>query len=167
MRLRPARVSHIAILAIVVGIAATSCRTSRGEEIPARLVVDQPVAPIVHDPLPGSAVIVADRAELDRQWKRFGLGGTPPGIDFEKEVVMLVGFGESGSCPYEYEGVRIERDIPALALALDHPGGGCTSDYNPRTIGVALRREDLPTGVVRVYTPDGGRIPVRIEERPV
>jgi hypothetical protein len=98
------------------------------------------------------ASIAPDRTELARQWSRYRLSGKPPAMAFDREVALFVGFGESGSCPLEYEGVYIDvsRRLVSVEFGGSGSGDACTSDYNARTIVLAIERDRLPDGVFQV-----------------
>jgi hypothetical protein len=92
---------------------------------------------------------------------RFQLRGDPPEIDFDNSLVLLVGFGESGSCPYEYGGVEIDvADKVVSIIDGGDPDRACTDDYNPRMLGLRLDRRMLPEGIFRVKPPTGAAVSV-------
>ncbi len=113
-----------------------------------RVLADEPTQPVENSY--EYASIAPDRTELDRQWSRYGLSGKPAAMDFAREVALFVGFGESGSCPLEHEGVDIDISDRFVSVQFGGGSGECTSDYNPRTIVLAIERDRLPDGVFQV-----------------
>ena len=76
-------------------------------------------------------------------WDRFGLSAEPPVVDFDQDVLLFLGFGESGSCPARLGGISIRQ--AQVEVHLDEGGrGGCTADYQPRTFVVQIARASLP-----------------------
>jgi hypothetical protein len=160
-------------LAVVLTLLPASCGSrprkidppsDTTRRIEASVVVDQPTIP--DEEAYEFAAVAPNGSELARQWRRFRLAGKPPDVDLESHVVLLVGFGESGSCPYEHSGVLVER--AAGLVSLIEAGSverACTDDYNPRTIGFAIDRRDLPDGIFRVIPPNGA--PVSVAAAPV
>lgn len=158
-----------ALLATVLTLFAAACTKAAEPEVPGEssrhrlpergvvspeVLIDQPHIP--SDDAFEFAAIAPDPDELTRQWERFRLEGAPPTIDFLNNVMLFVGFGESGSCPYRYDGLLWEPDKRRLTFinGFDYPAD-CTSDYNARTLGVAVNRNNLPTGVFGVRPPNG------------
>lgn len=97
------------------------------------------------------AGIAVDDASLAAQWSRFGLDGAPPPLDLERHVALFAGFGESSSCPFVYGALTI--DAPATTARLLPAAAGprdCSSDYNGRTLVIAVDRGQLPAGLLRL-----------------
>jgi hypothetical protein len=134
------------------------------EPADAQVVVDEPTLPA--EEAYEFTALAPNASELARQWRRFRLSGHPVEVDFDTHVVLLVGFGESGSCPYRYGGVEIDRAAGLVALMDRNQGARvCTQDYNARTIGLTIDRSLLPDGVFQVEPPNGGL--VSVAARPV
>lgn len=128
-----------------VGQSATACVLGSPELHDPQVVGDGPTIP--EEEAYTFAAIATDEASLAAEWARFGLAGAVPRVDLERQVALFAGFGESGSCPFVYGGVEIDiAGGRAGLMAADAPPRDCTSDYNPRTLVVAVDRELLPAG---------------------
>ena len=103
--------------------------------------------------LPG---ILADLATLSAMWRRLGIPGEPTGVDFEKQVVLSLVIGHSGSCPRTrlddvvVDGTRVYAMIPTITDEM-----GCTSDWVPRTYLVAVDRDRLPAPPFQLTAEEG------------
>jgi hypothetical protein len=94
------------------------------------------------------ADIATDPDGAAEGWQRFGLGGEPHRVDFDESLLLFVGFGESGSCPEELDGLDSDPDRVRVGFGLegvDEDGEvGCTDDYNPRTFVLKVGRTMMP-----------------------
>ena len=93
-----------------------------------------------------AATVAVEPDDLAEQWEAYGAEGSPDDLA-DGEVAILLGFGESGTCPAEIHGIRV--DVETGEVIVDRridvgPGQGCTDDYNPRTIVIAVDAEALP-----------------------
>ncbi len=79
-------------------------------------------------------------------------------INWENEVVFMFTLAESGSCPngplqrMEYSATSA-RLYPVVETT--DQSGDCTADANPRSIIVAVPRQDLPTGAFSIWVEGG------------
>ena len=89
--------------------------------------------------------------QRDAQWARFRLTGSAPSVDFADRVVLFIGFGESGSCPYVFDGIEV--DDQTLRLLDAQAQVECTDDYNGRTVVLSIDHEVLPDGFITVDMP--------------
>jgi hypothetical protein len=131
-------------LLALVSLVLAGC----GPNLISRVLADEPTQP--PENAYEYAAIAPDRMELVRQWSRFGLSGTPAALNFDREVALFVGFGESGSCPLVYEGVNLDAASRVVSVLFESESGACTGDYNARTIVLAIDRDRLPDGVFQV-----------------
>lgn len=129
-------------------------RTTPGEKgLDAQVIVDEPVIP---DAEGGAHIGMAtDPGELHQQWQRFGLPDVPPVVDMDQRDLLFVGFGESGSCPYVLDGIKVDGDDVTFVVG-DEFQRPCTADYNPRTLVVSITAGALPEGFLTVTMPSGG-----------
>jgi hypothetical protein len=107
------------------------------------LVDSQAVIP--DEPAHAFADLVTEPGDLQPVWQRFGLSGEPPSVDLDDTVLLFIGFGESGSCPATFQGVRADGDVVTVRMGTEG-GRACTDDYNPRTFVIAVDRDLVPTG---------------------
>lgn len=127
---------------------ATEEEDVSGDE-PATVVADQPVLPTSGDY--EHIGVATDPSELHLQWQRFGLADVPPVTDMDRRVLLFAGFGESGSCPYVFNGIAV--DGQTVIFLNGQPEQDCTDDYNPRTVVVSIDEDELPAGFVTVDLP--------------
>jgi hypothetical protein len=75
----------------------------------------------------GSEVIRGE-FEWDEVWDEIGLGGAPPDVNFNREMVILVAAGTQPNGCYDIDIVSIEADDGTLEVdaELIEPGTGCT-----------------------------------------
>lgn len=67
-------------------------------------------------------------------------------VDLSRQVVALYSSGESGSCPESVHDVGFNGGTVDITRAVDTGGGdGCTDDYNPYRVIIAIDRADVPT----------------------
>jgi hypothetical protein len=123
----------------------------------------------------GAIVIeYADNAERFAEvWDSFGFDESAPEIDWDRDVVLFFGTGESGSCPLDLNDVRFNPDERLIVAVVDPnlpPETVCTMDWTPRVFVVsvpadALGDDDLRAGILHAphaeeIAPPGGQ-PVR------
>jgi hypothetical protein len=93
--------------------------------------------------------IATDARSLGRLWKRSGIRGTVPEVDFEREVAVWFGHVYGGSCPNQRLDDVVVDETRALVYPLivdpDAPLF-CTDDANPYAFVVAVERDALPAG---------------------
>lgn len=160
-------VARVPVLLVAVALVLLGCdepaprrsAPQTPEPAEAEVVVDEATLPV--DEAYEFAAVAPEPEELTRQWRRFRLTGDPPDVDFDTQVVIFVGFGESGSCPYEHGGVEIDA-VEKRVSFIDGADGAaaCTDDYNPRTLGLTIDRTLLPDGVFQVQPPNGAAVSV-------
>lgn len=140
------------VLLVSLGLALAGCgNDTAGSDAAATVVADQGTLPETEaDEHIGVATAIDQR---DAQWARFGMTGSAPSVDFADRVLLFVGFGESGSCPYVFDGIEVDDQILRLLDAQDQEA--CTSDYNPRTVVLGMDRGILPEGFITVDMPAG------------
>ena len=87
---------------------------------------------------------LTESAEEFEEWQqRFQLDEIPDaeGIDWDKQAVLFVGTGESGSCPIELVDVEFDdgdRLINVMATREGDDDMMCTMDWTPRVFVIAL-----------------------------
>lgn len=95
-----------------------------------------------------AATAAVDHDDLAEQWEAYRAEGAPEDLE-DGEVAILLGFGESGSCPEEVREIRVDDEAGEVVVDRQiegDPGQGCTDDYNPRTIVLAVDAAALPDG---------------------
>lgn len=114
------------------------------------VLVDQPTVP---DEQASTYVgIAADGDGLASARNRF-LVDAPIEADLDRDVLLFLGFGESGSCPLEYRGLVLDGATVEFVLDPELGERTCTDDYNPRTLVLAVGRDRLPPGPIEVLIP--------------
>lgn len=102
---------------------------------------------------PDIVMKLAENAEqLRRLWLFFRLEAVsePAGVDWDSEVVLFVGIGESGSCPEKLSGFSLSAEgILQAHTEYDGEFYVCTDDYSPRTFVAAVPKNSLPDGAIR------------------
>lgn len=149
-------VMRVLLLFVVLACVLWACGEAPGQdgdsaalEGPATVIADEPTLPDAEaDEYVGVAITVEQR---DAQWPRFGLTGSALSVDFSDRVLLFVGFGESSSCPYIFDGIEVEGQVLRLLNAAEYQE--CTDDYNGRTLVVSIDREVLPDGFITVDMP--------------
>jgi hypothetical protein len=112
--------------------------------------------------------IAADRDAYERLWSDVGLGGEPPGVDFESEVVIWFGAVYGSSCPeLRLDDVVVHHDRAIVHAEIVLLGGerACTLDANPHAYLVALERVSLPAGPFAIQLSADGPPAGAPEER--
>jgi hypothetical protein len=100
--------------------------------------------------------ILADPATLSSMWDQLGIQEEPPRVDFQKQVVLALVIGHSGSCPRTrlddvvVDGRQVYAIIPTITDEM-----GCTDDWVPRTYLVAVERDRLPAPPFQLTTEEG------------
>lgn len=89
-----------------------------------------------------AAEAAQDRRSLAQAWRRYGLDGTPPEIDFDHRFVLLV-LQPDDACPDELIGL----DVVGGALQVEWlaPPGACHLPLIYRVHAIAVHRAHLPT----------------------
>jgi hypothetical protein len=79
-------------------------------------------------------------------WRQAGLGGAPPDVDFDDEVVIWFGAVYGSGCEIRMDGVvfDLERGIVHGDFVIPGVHQGCNSDANPEAYVVAVERSALP-----------------------
>ncbi len=79
-------------------------------------------------------------------WTEAGLGGEPPPVDFETEVVIWFGAVYGSSCPIRLDDVIVDLEGGIVHGLFVNPGNPtvCNDDANPEAYVVAITRSDLP-----------------------
>lgn len=117
-----------------------------------RLLADEPGAGMPYD-----TGFAGDADELAALWDEIGLGGEPPAVDFEREVVVWFGPAVSGSCSdIRLDDVVVDAEAAHVYPVIVLPGGNrtCTSDANPHAYVVAVERDRLPAQFAVDLGPD-------------
>lgn len=96
---------------------------------------------------------VTDRSELRAEWERMSLRGDPPRIGFDRRVAVIAGTGGSSSCPPSMGGLRLNRKerriVARIRIGAEGPAA-CTADWVPNTFVMAVPRDEVPRGELRV-----------------
>lgn len=86
--------------------------------------------------------------------------------DWETELALFVGTGESGTCPLSVQAVTVANDDVITVQVAPQNGPACTDDFRPRTFVLALARDDLPPGPLQVIVTGPDRAPSPIVTLP-
>jgi hypothetical protein len=99
--------------------------------------------------------------EFQELWDWFQLEGDDdhPAVDWDSQVVLFAGTGESSGCPLILEDVTFDEEERFIAVAAtrDVPEDTmCTMDWTPRVFVIALDTEMLGDGELRagIYDTD-------------
>ena len=116
-----------------------------------RLLADQPGAGA-----PWDTALARDAREHERLWEELGLGGAPPAVDFEREVVVHFGVAVSSSCPdIRLDEVLVEGDrVRPLIVRPGLQSPACNADANPHAYVLAVERDALPPTPFRLRVTD-------------
>ncbi|HSK80797.1 MAG TPA: hypothetical protein VLQ45_30370 [Thermoanaerobaculia bacterium] len=91
---------------------------------------------------------ITNQASWERVWDDIGIGGPPPRVDFDREMVALVAAGtQPDSCHFvEITDVRLDDGILEIDADLIEPGTNCVcSDVVVRPVhAVVFRRVFAP-----------------------
>lgn len=87
-------------------------------------------------------------AQYDALWAESGVGGAPPAVDFDREIVIWFGAVYGSGCEVRLDGVTVDAAQALVHAELVVPGvhQGCPDDANPMAYVVALERARLPEG---------------------
>lgn len=125
---------------------ATAARATTFGEV----VADQPTVP---DEQASTYVgIAADGDGLAAARARF-LVDAPIEADMDRDVLLFLGFGDSGSCPFEFRGLVLDGTTLDFALGPEDGTRTCTADYNQRTLVIRVGRDRLPEGPFDLVAP--------------
>lgn len=102
-----------------------------------------------------------DAAQLDQLWRDARLGGPPPTVDFDEQVVVAISVYGNG-CVDRFAGLDVDAQRVWTPLFI-HPGGDCDAVGVPRTYVVAADRSAAEPGFTLrrldgvLYMPRGER----------
>lgn len=120
-------------------------------EVAHRILESQPTAPMESDDFV-TIRLAENEQDLKGTWSFFRMKGSPPTVDWERELVILFGIGESAGCPVTALSTTLNREAGLFTVTFPLADGVCTSEYSGRTMVVAFHRDDLPVGVFRIET---------------
>lgn len=155
---------RLAVVMLLVIVMLSGCGTaddtptggdSSDSGAAATVVADQATLPGPERERPGHVGVATTSDQRDAQWARFRLTDSPPSVDSADRVLLFIGFGESGSCPYIFDGLEIDDQTLRVRNAQDQQG--CTDDFHPRTVVLRIEREALPEGFITVHMPNAAR----------
>lgn len=112
--------------------------------------------------------IATDESSYGELWRRIGLSGERPAVDFETEVVIWFGAVFGSSCPdLRLDDVVVDRPggLVYVDIVLVDPPAMCTADANPRAYVVAVDRAHLPEGPFAIQLDADGPPAGAPEER--
>ncbi|MET0696930.1 MAG: hypothetical protein ABWZ58_05835 [Acidimicrobiia bacterium] len=112
--------------------------------------------------------ILADPAALSAMWGQLGIPGEPPGVDFEKQVVLSLVIGHSGSCPRtRLDDVVVDDSVVYVVVPTITHEIGCTDDWVPRTYLVGIDRDRLPAPPFQLagHVGSGARVEIATDLR--
>lgn len=107
----------------------------------------------------GVAEIILDRDAAEAAWRELGAHTMEPrsgeprdagvygaldDVDFDSHAVVVWSSGQSGSCPGWLAGIEAADDVVEIQTDEYSPDSGCTDDYNPYAMLVAVPRSRLP-----------------------
>lgn len=94
--------------------------------------------------------VATDQDKLQELWSYFGLSVPVPSVQWDREVILLLGTGESSTCPFRVGEIAFDGASGRLRIRLDQPttgsGKACTADFSPRTFALALPRNLMDAG---------------------
>ncbi|MER3457061.1 MAG: hypothetical protein C4303_00735 [candidate division GAL15 bacterium] len=92
--------------------------------------------------------VATDQDKLQELWSYFGLQVQVPSVRWDREVILLLGTGESSTCPFRVGEITFDGASGRLRIRLDRPTGPgmCTADFSPRTFVLALPRNLMDGG---------------------
>jgi hypothetical protein len=73
-----------------------------------------------------------------------GVYGDLDDVDFAGQVVVVYSSGQSGACPGWLADISVEDGTVQLAEGRHMPGNGCSDDYNPYRLVLAVDRDRVP-----------------------
>ncbi len=91
-------------------------------------------------------VAVAENVrDTERMWQSLPFDIPAPSVDYETDVLMVLGHAVSGSCPeIQFQGLVIEPNRAFGEFTFEHGRNGCTDDANPAAYVLAVERSALP-----------------------
>jgi hypothetical protein len=102
--------------------------------------------------------LAEDEERLNELWEWFEFDSPAPVVDWDRDLVIFFGTGESGTCPLELEDVRFHPEERLLVAVVDPnlPRDAiCTMDWTPRTFVVALSGDAIGSGELRAGIEHG------------
>lgn len=111
--------------------------------------------------------VATTHEQLGRLWDAAGMGGEPPSVDWQTEIVVWFGAVYGSGCPVRMDGVMVADDLVYADLVVPGAVFGCPSDANPHAFVVAVARDLLPRGPFRVQLEARDPYPGAPEERTV
>ena len=90
------------------------------------------------------AVVPADLPAADGEPHQAGRYGGLEDVDFDEQVLAVYSSGQSGSCPGWLADVVVDDGTIELTRREHVPGNGCSDDYNPYRLVLAVDRDKLP-----------------------
>lgn len=93
--------------------------------------------------------VAADADTLEELWSAFGFKARMPEPAWDRDVVLFLGTGESGSCPLEVKDAAFDQAAGRLVVRVEQRMEGtevCTMDFTPRAFALALPRSLLAAG---------------------
>jgi hypothetical protein len=94
--------------------------------------------------------LAEDQETFDERWDWAGLTDDDlPDVDWDSQVVIFAGTGESGSCPLVITEIDFDDDERLITIGLERDvprDTMCTMDWTPRVFVVALDAAELGDG---------------------
>lgn len=183
-----------AMLRAMVLMAAVGVLAGCSGAVPGYAPDVQPLAKVdgwrfepFHPEVPFGLVEVAyDRDSAEQAWREnvpedLGEGDSAEGkpgrygslddVDFSAQVLVVWHSGQSGSCPSWLAGIETDGAAVTIERGEHVPQDGCTDDYNPYRMVVAVAADRLPepgllpTEDVVIDTITDGRVSAYPDER--
>ncbi|MBT9281163.1 MAG: hypothetical protein KM312_00585 [Hydrogenibacillus schlegelii] len=86
--------------------------------------------------------VATNEDALQALWSHFGLQSPVPPVRWDREVIMLLGTGESSNCPLKVRENAFDRDSGRLQVRLERytgSGNACYLDFAPRTFALVAK----------------------------
>lgn len=116
----------------------------------AELLISEKAYPesVFDDPL---FELVDDKRKFEETWTRFQIDGDPLAIDWDTQVVLFAGTGESSGCPLLLNEVAFEVEHRTIVIdsSTEDPDAMCTADWTPRVFVIAMDRDHLGDGELK------------------
>lgn len=101
-----------------------------------------------------------------------GVYGDLADVDLAEQVLGLYSSGQAGSCPEWVQDISTEDGTVAISTVEDLQGGdGCTEDYNPYRVLIAIDQHDRPRqdelGSADVIIDEDANLSVTVGEYPL
>ncbi|CAN5171535.1 hypothetical protein BH18ACT4_BH18ACT4_05240 [soil metagenome] len=92
--------------------------------------------------------VATDDDQYEALWDESGLGGEPPTVDFEREIVIWFAAVYGSGCEIRMNDVVLDTERAIVHGDFVVPGvhQGCAEDANPEAYVVAVQRDHLPDG---------------------